>query len=29
LMAGEDNYTWSIDPSLSDIVTGVMKSIGN
>ena len=28
LMAGQDNYTWSVEPSLNDIVSGVMKSIG-
>lgn len=28
LVAGQDNYTWSVEPSLRDIVTGVMKSIG-
>ena len=28
LMAGQDNYTWSVEPSLNDVVRGVMKSVG-
>ncbi len=28
LMAGQDDYTWSVEPSLNDVVRGVMKSVG-